>query len=265
MNVLYCFQSLIVYIILKLKIDINIYFYFQKMKENDFSVSDEDSNSLESSESDDTEPEAPIFKSINEKTGGYLHLYCGPMASGKTSTLLTKLSQYSDLGWRAIYINHSKDVRMSGDSFFSSHNSQFLQLGKNVDGIKVDNLRQVDFKNYDIIAIDEFQFFSGNAVKHVLKWVNKYHKYVLLGFLDADRHRKKFGYGLDLIPHADKYEKLTAFCQHCIKYHKLMVPAPFTGCINSESKEQILIGSIDVYQPLCRYHHNLLMKNLMTI
>lgn len=233
------------------------------MIEKDFSISDDETDSFESSEMYDSDLDVPIFRTIHEKCGGYLQLFCGPMASGKTSTLLTKLSQYADLGWTAAYINHSKDTRVTGESdIFSTHNSQFLQLGKNVDGIKVDNLIKVEFKKYDIIAIDEFQFFSSSAKKHVLKWVNKYRKYVLIAFLDADCYRKKFGYGLDLIPHADKYEKLTAFCNFCIKDHKSMVPAPFTGRINSESKEQVLIASInDVYQPLCRYHHNILINN----
>ncbi len=99
----------------------------------------------------------------------------------------------------------------------------------------------------NIILIDEGQFFTD--LMEVLYLVNTLNKHVFIFGLDGDFKRNRFGQILDLIPHCDTVEKLTAVCNECSK------TAIFSHRTN-ESSEQMLIGSQDVYQPLCRVCYN---------
>ena len=224
-----------------------------------FSVSDTE-EMVESSEISDeiNGDESSVIGFGHHMNTGYLELYPGPMFSNKTTRLLTTLSKLSDLGWRAVYVNHECDSRTTKaqDNIVTTHNSQFRQLSNSVDGLKLSNLKELNPKKYDVIGIDEGQFFE-DLYPSVLKFINKYKKYVIVSFLDGDSNKNPFGDGLKLIPHADKYEKLTAYCSKCIEERKMMVPAPFTARLNNNLKEQIQVGGAKEYMAMCRYHHDL--------
>jgi hypothetical protein len=92
-----------------------------------------------------------------------LHIVIGPMFSGKT-TFLSKIFDYS----KSIYINHTFDTR--GEIFYSHDPSILIK-----NGIKTDSLKDEDILDYDIIAIDESQFFT-NIKETIIRWVEKYEK-----------------------------------------------------------------------------------------
>ena len=97
-------------------------------------------------------------------------------------------------------------------------------------------------ENSDVILIDEGQFFDD--LPNVLTLVEMNKKNVYVFGLDGDFKRNIFGKILDLIPLCDSVEKITADC-------KCGSTALFSNrTINNES--QILVGSNDVYEPLCR-------------
>ena len=97
----------------------------------------------------------------------------------------------------------------------------------------------------DVILINEGQFF-GDLVPMVMEMVESHNKKVHICGLDGDFRRQRFGSLLDLIPYADKVEKLSAFCGMC----RDGTPAIFSHRVSTEVN-QIVIGS-DNYIPLCR-------------
>jgi thymidine kinase len=105
----------------------------------------------------------------------------------------------------------------------------------------------------DVILINEGQFFPDlySVVKDMVE--NKKHVYVC--GLDGDFERKKFGQILDLIPIADKIEKLSSLCSLC----KNGTRGIFSMRLTKE-KTQTLIGS-DNYIPVCRncYEDNIIL------
>ena len=107
--------------------------------------------------------------------------------------------------------------------------------------------KQDEIVNSNIILIDEAQFFKD--LVEVKELVDSYHKQVYVFGLDGDFKRNKFGQILDLIPHCDSVEKITANCTLCDN------PAIFS-CRIINSDQQILIGSSESYQPLCRKCYN---------
>jgi thymidine kinase len=185
-----------------------------------------------------------------------LDLIHGPMFSGKTSELLRKLSIYSSMDLKIVYINCVKDNRT--DSSFSSHNL-ILPLPTNTISYKVDKIiSHDDFQLYDVIGIDEAQFYP-DLFDTVLELIEKHKKRVIVVGLDSDYNRKKFGQVLDLIPHADECTRLYSYCATC-KDNNILKKALYTKLLKNATSNNnsmlinnpILIGGCTTYVATCR-------------
>lgn len=183
---------------------------------------------------------------------GHLEIFCGPMFSGKTSTLLSKLSKFAECGLQVLYLNHDLDNRTTSN--FSTHCKMIKNTVLNFDSMKIKNIDEINFdslKAYDVIGCDEIQFYGKSIIPFVLKLVEDFNKHVIVVGLDSTSERKKFGYILDLIPFANSVTKMTAACKRCFKKDGKFVDAIFTHRI-SESKETVLIGASGMYDSTCR-------------
>lgn len=181
---------------------------------------------------------------------GYLEIYFGPMSSGKTTMALENLWLFAEnLGMSCLYINHKHDNRKTSGSL-SPHNP-FLSEDKfeKIDFIKLDSLKGKQYEQYDIICVDEAQFFDEELLNFVKYHVDTLAKHLIVVGLDSNYKREKFGYILDLIPIADKVQKVKkAYCVDCgVKKE----PAIFSYRISNEDTE-IVVGGKDKYKPLCR-------------
>jgi thymidine kinase len=200
-----------------------------------------------------------------------LHLILGPMFSGKTSKLLEIYEKCVLSNISVLVINHSNDTRYS-DDMLSTHNKKmipcvfanelndiFNNSGSEGDDINTGYYIISDLiTKYDVILINEGQFFCD--LYHWVKLiVESFGKKVYVCGLDGDSNRNKFGQMLDLIPICDKVTKLRSLCVIC----KNGTKAPFTLRTTSINREQVLIGSEDVYKPVCRkcYCYNTLSFN----
>jgi thymidine kinase len=103
----------------------------------------------------------------------------------------------------------------------------------------------IEIDSYDVIVIDEAQFFT-NLKKFVQHAVCE-GKHVIVAGLDGDFKQDVFGEILSLIPIADTITKLYALCMKC----RDGTVAPFTKRIISCS-EQELVGDHDSYMAVCR-------------
>ena len=97
-------------------------------------------------------------------------------------------------------------------------------------------------KGVNAIFINEGQFF-----KDIVQWVKSVSKLNIEKFisgLDGDYKQEAFGSFLDLIPIATRISKLTSKCYKC-------------GCnyaahtVGTNSTEQVLVGTSDIYKPIC--------------
>lgn len=186
-----------------------------------------------------------------------LTLVISPMFSGKTSFLLSKIVGLSKLGFKTVYVNHSIDNR-NKDSDISCHN-KLIENGLtncSFDILKSSDLREISSMDKDYYFIDEFQFFNQNAVPIVLNLVSR-GKHVFIAALKGDYKNEEFGYTLKLVPHADNIHVLKSLCVECAKEGKC-IDAPFTKYtkITKESdRNQVEVGSDELYIPVCRNHH----------
>jgi thymidine kinase len=127
---------------------------------------------------------------------------------------------------------------------------------------KCEKLDSIDSSGYDVIGIDEGQFFGNLDI--IYTWVNS-GKVVIISGLIADAFMKPFGKMNSLITFADNVIQCHAICSECINNkEKIITPdllagmkAPFTFRLEA-SKEQISVGASDKYIPVCRYHYNIM-------
>jgi len=173
-----------------------------------------------------------------------LELVFGPMCSGKSTFLTIELEKYSQLKRKVVYITHTLDSRD-----YNTHSK--LQFGTFYRK-KTDYLETVD-KTFQVIGIDEAQFFDENNLITFVKECVSNGCIVIVCGLDGDYKMNKFGGIISLIPFADKVKKLTSFCQPCFDKGNI-IQAPFTKKIVhcTDSDNQIDVGGIEKYIPVCR-------------
>jgi thymidine kinase len=183
-----------------------------------------------------------LFTYIMKKKCGSLKVILGCMFSGKTSELQREFYEWSSIGKRPLCINYTDDTRY-GDNGMYNHNEKY------VDCIKVKTLNTVDIsliKESEIILINEGQFFP-DLTENVKLWCDNYRKNIIVGGLDGDAKRERFGQILDLVPHADSIVKLSAYCKKCCDGTKAIFTHKTSG-----KEEQVDIGGADKYEALCR-------------
>jgi len=204
-----------------------------------------------------------VSKLFNTREG-FLDIKIGPMFSGKTISILLKLSQMADLGYKTLFINHGDDVRdvESQSDCVTTHNSTYSNLSDKIERTKVYSLSDVNVSGYDYIGVDELQFFT-DAYINIVDWITEHGKYVIVASLDGDSSKNRMGQVLDLIPYADKVEKLHAYCDICRDSHNKLKAAPFTGRLVKDENSK-LVGGKNVYRAMCRdchdFHVNVVMK-----
>lgn len=174
-----------------------------------------------------------------------LDIIFGPMYSNKTTEVIRRLIIFHDIGLKVLYINTTLDDR--SDQAFSTHNQTIGKIP--FDALKTKCLSTQNIDKYDVIAVDEAQFFN-DLKTAVLDWVENKGKSVIIAGLNGDFRRQPFGQIIDLIPYADSVTKLTPYCSSCIKKGE-MKTAHFTKR-TAASQSEILIGGKESYIPVCR-------------
>jgi thymidine kinase len=173
-----------------------------------------------------------------------LSIILGPMFSGKSTELIRKIRLAKTINKKVLVIKPKIDNRYDDNKVVShSFESEICQT--------VDNLESLDLIiiNYDLIVIDEGQFFS-DLKQYVLKWLDINHKDIIIGGLDGDFERKPIGQILELIPYSDKCVKINSLCKMCNNGNEGI----FTHRISKQLINQIAIGGSESYMPLCRKH-----------
>ena len=168
----------------------------------------------------------------------------GNMFSGKTSELIRRVKRHRVIGDQILVINSKKDSRNEGDVLQTHDMSTF-------DCVKTNNLLGIidikEYKDADLIAIDEVQFFDN--VEIFVKQALLDDKHVIVAGLDGDFRQRVFGELLALVPLADDVTKLKALCMECMDG----TLGPFTKRTVKNDKQE-LIGESDVYKAVCRNH-----------
>ena len=176
-----------------------------------------------------------------------LELIFGPMFAGKSSAIMAIVKRYQAIRYPIFVIKSSLDNRYSGKEQIVNHDLQ--RLDATVSQTLMSQITHPDYQRAKVIVIEEAQFFQ-DLYEFVLLAVETHKKHLIVVGLDGDSERKPFGQILNLIPLADKIQKITSYCTFCSDG----TPALFSYCPGTKVS-QVQVGAIDKYVPLCRKHY----------
>lgn len=182
------------------------------------------------------------YNNKKRKFNGKLRLILGPMFSEKSTELLSRHRRYRIAGRKCFLIKYYKDDRYGNGDVIITHDG----VKSDVEVYRCRHLGDADLNigYYDVICIDEIQFFD-DADIYCEKWANM-GLIVEVSGLNGKYDRKPFEIISKLIPLADDITYKNAICK------KTGELAPFTKRL-IESKDDIIIGSNDIYEAVDRH------------
>ena len=133
----------------------------------------------------------------------------GCMFAGKTTELLRRCNKHNITGKQVLLVKFSADLRFGLDFKIKTHSGIMMPA------TPISTLSELgdDWMAYDVIGIDEGQFFSD--IVEFSEKAASVGKVVVISSLQGTFHRGAFPEILSLIPKCEKIKKLTAICKLC--------------------------------------------------
>lgn len=176
------------------------------------------------------------LRPMEVQRGGEIQLILGPMFSGKTTELLRRIQRYDIAQRKCIVIKYAGDTRYDVDCV-ATHDQ------KKRAAVATRQLHEVDTQAFDVIGIDELQFFP-DAVSFCNDMADS-GKIVIAAALNGTYQRKPFVVISELIPHCEKIDQLSAICSKCYE------SAAFSKRTAKDTTFE-LIGGSEAYMACCR-------------
>ena len=173
---------------------------------------------------------------------GIIKIITGPMYSGKTTRLVQLLNE-AILYQRCLLLRPSNDTRLC---------AAYDNISNQVDTCIIGDLAFIsneEIERYDVIAIDETQFFS-NVVCHVNRWANQQDLEIICVGLVSDYKFEPFGDFANLLCTAEEVDRLSTDCYICGE------EAFFTKRTNFATDQISIDKGLGEYIPVCRKCHN---------
>lgn len=177
--------------------------------------------------------------SENNRATGWVEVICGSMFSGKTEELIRRLRRAQFANQKIAIFKPAVDNRYS-DVEVVSHNATSIKSTPVTTPAQILEINP----GVRVVGIDEAQFFDDSLVQ-VVQYLANHGIRVILAGLDTDYLGKPFGPMPQLMAIAEDVSKVHAICMKCGNLanhsHRL-----------TKSKELVVLGEKDSYEPLCR-------------
>ena len=179
----------------------------------------------------------------SEPRRGSIELITGSMFSGKTEELIRRLRRAQFAGLKVEIFKPSLDKRYSETKVVSHDETS-------INSTPVDNATSILLlaAGCDVVGIDEAQFFDSSIIDVCNRLADSGLRIVVAG-LDMDYTGKPFGPMPDLLSIAEYVTKVHAICTRCGNL------AQYSFRKSSEA-QQVVLGEMDKYEPLCRRCYN---------
>ena len=177
------------------------------------------------------------------KQNGWIEIVCGSMFSGKTEELIRRLKRAQFANQGILLVKPNIDDRYHKKNVVSHQGSSF-------DAVGVDSSNDIlnVWRKEKVVAIDEAQFFDDGIVE-VCTELAKNNVRVIIAGLDMDFKGVPFGPMPKLMSIAEYVTKVHAICVSCGNL------AQFSHRTVDE-QDQVLVGAVEEYKPLCRACYN---------
>jgi len=186
----------------------------------------------------------------HENKKGWIEVICGSMFSGKTEELIRRLKRAEFAKQQIQIFKPQLDTRYDALKIVSHEGREIVSMPvQNSQAIQL----LVNVETIDVVGIDEAQFFDEGLVDVATYLANNGIRVIIAG-LDMDYRGMPFGVMPQLLSIAEYVTKVHAICVKCgnLAYvsHRI-----------KDSKNLILLGETDAYEPLCRQCFNDVTKN----
>ncbi len=207
---------------------------------------------------------------------GQLELIVGPMFSGKSEELIRRVTRALIAKQNVVVFKPALDDRYHASAVAShngrsvaahavqdSHHIRQLLEGESPlfaapdhSSNRLSNRSSNQIPRFEVIAIDEIQFFDPPVVELALQWVRLGIRVIVAG-LDLDFRGEPFSMVPELLARAEHVDKLSAICMICgapaTRTQRLIGgnPARFDDPI-------VMVGASESYEARCRMHHEIL-------
>ena len=189
---------------------------------------------------------------VENRKFGWIECICGSMFSGKSEELLRRIKRGVIAKQKVLLFKPSIDNRYD-ENRVSTHN------GNSYDSISIekssDILNFVKDTKYDIIGIDEIQFFDNDIVKIINKLADDGIRVIVAG-LDMDFKAEPFHPMPEIMAISEMVTKLHAVCNKCGKE-----ASRSQRLINGEPAKYddpiVAIGASESYEARCRHCHEI--------
>ena len=165
-----------------------------------------------------------------------IQLIIGPMFSGKTTELIRRLNRRKIAGNKVVLLRPKTDTRK-----YLTHD----MMTHNLDEFFVNSISETDTSKYDVIGIDEGQFFT--LLCEYSNQLANSGKIVIISGLNASSEQEPFNNIQKIIPYAEKITKMNAVCSKCGSDY-----ASFSIYKNNDKYDAVKIGGKESYDAYCR-------------
>lgn len=175
----------------------------------------------------------------HEEQFGWIEVICGSMFSGKTEELIRRLKRAKFAKQNVEIFKPALDHRYDEDMVVSHDASEI----RSTPVPAATNIRLLA-DNCDVVGIDEAQFFDEEIVSVCNDLANRGVRVIIAG-LDMDFKGNPFGSMPNLMATAEYVTKVHAVCTHTGNLAQYSFR-------KSASKDLVLLGQIEEYEPLSR-------------
>lgn len=189
---------------------------------------------------------------VENRKFGWIECICGSMFSGKSEELLRRIKRGVIAKQKVLLFKPSIDNRYD-ENRISTHN------GNSYDSISIekssDILNFVKDTKYDIIGIDEIQFFDNDIVKIINKLADDGIRVIVAG-LDMDFKAEPFHPMPEIMAISEMVTKLHAVCNKCGK-EASRSQRLINGKPAKYDDPVVVIGASESYEARCRHCHEI--------
>ena len=189
---------------------------------------------------------------VENRKFGWIECICGSMFSGKSEELLRRIKRGVIAKQKVLLFKPSIDNRYE-ENRVSTHN------GNSYDSISIekssDILNFVKDTKYDIIGIDEIQFFDNDIVKIINKLADDGIRVIVAG-LDMDFKAEPFHPMPEIMAISEMVTKLHAVCNKCGK-EASRSQRLINGKPAKYDDPVVVIGASESYEARCRHCHEI--------
>jgi len=174
---------------------------------------------------------------------GWIEVICGSMFSGKTEELIRRLRRAEFANQKILLFKPAIDNRFAENAVVS-------HKGSSLEARVIETASEVldIWKNERIVAFDEAQFFD-HGIAHVCTELARKGVRVIVAGLDMDYLGNPFGAMPQLLCIAEYVTKVHAICVSCGNL-------AYISHRTVRDTEQVLVGAVEKYEPLCRGCYN---------